>query len=48
MKGLSSKIKVKKRKTFKKSNNMSKHNYLQFLKKRDKIKTSKTPIDDID
>ena len=46
MKGLSSKIKVKKRKTFKKSNDMSKHSYLQFLKKRGKSK-SKTPVDDI-
>ena len=46
MKGLSSKIKVKKRKTFKKSNDMSKRSYLQFLKKRDKSK-SKTPVDDI-
>ena len=43
MKGLSSKIKVKKRKTFKKSNDMSKRRYLQFLKKR----KSKTPVDDI-
>ena len=43
MKGLSSKIKVKKRKTFKKSNDMSKRSYLQFLKKR----KSKTPVDDI-
>ena len=43
MKGLSSKIKVKKRKTFKKSNDMSKHSYLQFLKKR----KSKTSVDDI-
>ena len=46
MKGLSSKIKVKKRKTFKKSNDMSKRSYLQFLKKRGKSK-SKTPVDDI-
>ena len=46
MKGLSSKIKVKKRKTFKKSNDMSKQSYLQFLKKRGKSK-SKTPVDDI-
>ena len=46
MKGLSSKIKVKKRKTFKKSNDMSKQRYLQFLKKRGKSK-SKTPVDDI-
>lgn len=46
MKGLSSKIKVKKRKTFKKSNDMSKRKYLEFLKKRDKSK-SKTPVDDI-
>lgn len=46
MKGLSSKIKVKKRKTFKKSNDMSKRSYLQFLKKRSKSK-SKTPVDDI-
>ena len=46
MKGLSSKIKVKKRKTFKKSNDMSKQRYLQFLKKRSKSK-SKTPVDDI-
>lgn len=46
MKGLSSKIKVKKRKTFKKSNDMSKRRYLQFLKKRGKSK-SKTPVDDI-
>ena len=46
MKGLCSKIKVKKRKTFKKSNDMSKRSYLQFLKKRDKSK-SKTPVDDI-
>lgn len=43
MKDLSSKIKVKKRKTFKKSNDMSKRNYLQFLKKR----KSKTPVDSI-
>lgn len=43
MKGLSSKIKVKKRKTFKKSNDMSKRKYLEFLKKRE----SKTPVDDI-
>lgn len=46
MKGLSSKIKVKKRKTFKKSNDMSKRKYLEFLKKRGKSK-SKTPVDDI-
>lgn len=46
MKGLSSKIKVKKRKTFKKSNDMSKRKYLEFLKKRSKSK-SKTPVDDI-
>lgn len=46
MKVLSSKIKVKKRKTFKKSNDMSKQSYLQFLKKRGKSK-SKTPVDDI-
>lgn len=46
MKDLSSKIKVKKRKTFKKSNDMSKQSYLQFLKKRGKSK-SKTPVDDI-
>ena len=46
MKDLSSKIKVKKRKTFKKSNDMSKRSYLQFLKKRGKSK-SKTPVDDI-
>ena len=43
MKDLSSKIKVKKRKTFKKSNDMSKRNFLQFLKKR----KSKTPVDSI-
>ena len=43
MKSLSSKIKVKKRKTFKKSNDMSKRSYLQFLKKR----KSKTPVDNI-
>ena len=46
MKSLSSKIKVKKRKTLKKSNDMSKRSYLQFLKKRGKSK-SKTPVDDI-
>tara|TARA_B110000977_G_C11023675_1_gene472323 strand:- start:200 stop:889 length:690 start_codon:yes stop_codon:yes gene_type:complete len=43
MKSLSSKIKMKKRKTFKKSNDMSKRSYLQFLKKR----KSKTPVDNI-
>ena len=43
MKSLSNKIKVKKRKTFKKSNDMSKRSYLQFLKKR----KSKTPVDNI-
>jgi hypothetical protein len=46
MKGLSSKIKVKKRKTLKKSNDMSKRKYLEFLKKREKSK-SKTPVDNI-
>jgi hypothetical protein len=44
MKSLSSKIKVKKRKTFKKSNDISKRSYLQFLKKRSK---NKTQIDNI-
>ena len=43
MKSLSSKIKMKKRKTFKKSNDMSKRSYLQFLKKR----KNKTPVDNI-
>jgi len=43
MKSLSSKIKVKKQKTFKKSNDMSKRSYLQFLKKR----KNKTPVDNI-
>ena len=41
MKSLSSKIKMKKRKTFKKSNDMSKRSYLQLLKKRKR----KTPVD---
>ena len=47
MKNLSSKLKVKKRKTMKKSNKNNKNSYLEFLKKRKEMSEVKNPIDNI-
>ena len=49
MKGLSSKIKVKRHKTMKKSTNSNNSNnsYLEFLKKRKEMSNVKNPIDNI-